>query len=283
MCHPILFKLGPLTIGSYGVLLACAFMASFYMFNSQFAKNGYDVEIAWDIDFLAIFGGMVGSRLLFIIENFSEFISNPIPFIFSTTGFSVLGGYILAFVLCAIRMRMAKIKFLTAADMVSPGLAIGYAVGRLGCLVSGDGCYGIPTHSSLGMSFSNGIVSTLSAKNPNLVQYFKHIFPGEAIPKDIFVHPTPMYESISQFILFFLLLFPKWKIGPGNRFAFFLCWFGTSRFLVEFIRLNPKYMWGLTDHQFIAALFVLIGLCILGYNYIHKKTVDEAPKADSAG
>lgn len=260
--HPILFKIGPLTIGSYGVLLACAFMSAFYMFNSQFKKNGYDVELAWDIDFLAICGGMLGSKILFLLENFQAFIEDPASLIFTTTGFSVLGGYVLAIALCALRLRYADMKFITGADLVAPGLAIGYSVGRLGCFVSGDGCYGMPTKCALGMGFPNGMVSTLSSKNPTLVGHFHRLFPGETIPSDIFVHPTPVYESISQFILFLILVIPNWKIGYGRRFAFFLCWFGTSRFFVEFIRLNPKFKWGLTDHQFIAASFVLIGIVI---------------------
>ncbi len=275
MC-PILFELGPLKIGSYGVLLALGFLTGIWLINREFKKGGFDVEIAWDIYFLIVFGGMVGSRLLFIFENFSDFLASPSSMIFSTTGFSVLGGYILAFILCTLRVKYAGIKFFKAADMCAPGLSLGYAVGRLGCITSGDGCYGIPTKVAWGMHFPNGLVSTLAAKNALLVSKFAEIFPGESIPNDICVHPTPIYESISNVILAGILLLPIWKIGAGKRLGFFVCWFGLSRLLVEFIRLNPIAAYGLTSNQYISMVFICIGVGIIirGFIWPYK---EEAP------
>ena len=261
--YPILLDLGPLKIGSYGVLLACAFLIGFSTINWQFKKNKQDLELAWDIYFLALLGGMLGSRLLFIFENFSDFLKNPTSMIFSTTGFSVLGGYALAFILCYLRVRYAKVPFFGLADCAAPGLAVGYAVGRLGCIAAGDGCYGIPTKVGWGMSFPNGLVSTLSAKNPMLVKQYAHFFPGEPIPTDICVHPTPIYESISSVFLLIVLLFPLWKMGSGKRSAMFLCWFGVSRFFIEYIRLNPIVWFGLTSGQLMSILFFVIGIGIL--------------------
>jgi phosphatidylglycerol:prolipoprotein diacylglycerol transferase len=83
------------------------------------------------------------------------------------------------------------------------------------------------------------------------------MFPGEAVPTDISVHPTPLYESISSFVLLFILLLPIWKPGTGRRFAFFLLWFGISRYLVESIRLNPFIYWGLSSSQVLSIFFVL--------------------------
>jgi phosphatidylglycerol:prolipoprotein diacylglycerol transferase len=177
--------------------------------------------------------------------------------IFSTTGFSVLGGYVLAILLCIVRVRRAGEPFFKIADIYVPGMAIGYAIGRLGCIAAGDGCYGIPCKLPWAMSFPNGLVSTLSAKNPILVSLYVKMFPGEAVPTDISVHPTPLYESISSFVLLFILLLPIWKPGTGRRFAFFLLWFGISRYLVESIRLNPFIYWGLSSSQVLSIFFVL--------------------------
>lgn len=261
--YPYLFKIGPLTIGSYGVLLAIAFFTAFMVINWQFRKNGCDEELAWDLHFLAIFGGMVGSRLMHIIENFSDFLAAPMSMIFSTTGFSVLGGYVLALFLCIIRVRYAGQPFFKIADIYVPGMAVGYAIGRLGCIAAGDGCYGLPCQLPWAMSFPNGLVSTLSAKNHMLAETFQRLFPGEPIPVDISVHPTPLYESISTFVLLMILLFAGWRNGGGRRFAFFLIWFGISRFLVEFIRLNPFIYWGLSSSQLVSIFFVVAGVVIM--------------------
>ncbi|MEW6710853.1 MAG: prolipoprotein diacylglyceryl transferase [Candidatus Riflebacteria bacterium] len=260
--YPILLDLGPVKIGSYGVLLACAFLSAFLLINWQFKKNNCDIELAWDLHFLAIFGGMIGSRLLFIFENFPEFLKDPMAMIFSTTGFSVLGGYVLAIFLCVIRVRHSGEPLFKMTDIYVPGMAIGYAIGRLGCITAGDGCYGIPCKLPWAMSFPNGLVSTLAVKNPILVSLWVKLFPGEAVPADIPVHPTPLYESISSFVLLAILLLPFWKPGSGRRFAFFLVWFGISRYLVESIRLNPFVYWGLSSSQVLSLVFIILGLLL---------------------
>lgn len=259
---PILFQIGPVKIGSYGVMLALAFTVAFLIINREFKKNKADVELAWDLHFLALFGGMLGSRILYIIENFSEFMNDPVRMIFSTTGFSVLGGYILAVSLCVIRVRFAKQPFFKMADIYVPGMAIGYSIGRLGCIVAGDGCYGLPTKSALGMSFPQGLVPTTSSQNPALVEQFTRIFPGAEVPEVISVHPTPLYESVSALILFFILMLCTWNHGNGKRFSFFLVWFGLSRFIVEFIRLNPPVFAGLSSGQLLSVFVFAAGLVI---------------------
>lgn len=260
--HPILFEYGPLRIGSYGVTLAIAFLSAFLLINWQFRKYKCDVELAWDLHFLAIFGGMIGSRLMFIFENFKAFLADPLAMIFSTTGFSVLGGYVLALILCILRVRASGEPFFKIADIYVPGMAIGYAIGRFGCIVAGDGCYGLPCDLPWAMSFPNGLVPTLSAQNSSLAATYASLFPGKAVPVDIHVHPTPLYESASTTILLLILLLVNWRLGTGRRFAFFLVWFGISRFLVEFIRLNPFDYWGLSSSQLLSLFFILAGIII---------------------
>ena len=259
---PILWEWGPIRIGSYGVLLALAFVSSILITNREFRRNHADVDLAWDIYLMAMAGGLVGSRGLFIIENWSQFLQDPLPMIFAASGFSVIGGYVLALGLCVIRIRYSPYSFVRLADLCVPGMAVGYAVGRLGCITAGDGCYGVPTQGPFGMCFPNGLVPTLSAKNHFLREKFMTFFPGTPIPHDIPVMPTPLFEWLSQWILLGLLLILPWQIGRGRRFGFFLLWFGVSRFLVEFIRLNPVLLWGLTSDQFLAAVFALLGLAL---------------------
>ena len=243
--------------------LAIAFFTAFMVINWQFRKYGCDEELAWDLHFLAIFGGMVGSRLMHIFENFTDFLADPMSMIFSTTGFSVLGGYVLALVLCIVRVRYSGQPFFKIADIYVPGMAVGYAIGRLGCIAAGDGCYGLPCKLPWAMSFPQGLVPTLSAKNNTLAETYARLFPGEAVPTDISVHPTPLYESLSTLILIGFLLFVGWRIGGGRRFAFFLIWFGVSRFLVEIIRLNPFIYWGLSSSQLLSIFFIIAGIVIM--------------------
>lgn len=261
--HPILFQIGSIKIGSYGVMLSIAFISAFLLVNKQFKKANVSVDLAWDLHFLAIFGGMVGSRIMYILENIPEFLKDPTHMMFlSTTGFSVLGGYVLAFALCFWRVKKSGEHFFKLADLYAPGLALGYVLGRLGCVFAGDGCYGIPCKLPWAMSFPNGVFPTLSSSNPLLVAKFKEVFPGEAIPTDIYVHPTPLYESFSSFVLCMILLFGTWQIGKGNRFAFFLIWFGVARFFIEFIRLNPFDCFGMTSSQCLAIAFIIVGTII---------------------
>lgn len=260
--YPILFDFGNFKIGTYGVLLATAFLSGFFLANNQFKKANVDINLAWDLHFLAIFGGLVGSRTMYIIENFGDFLKAPMSMIISTTGFSVLGGYVMAFGLCVWRVWKSGQPFFKLADLYSPALALGYCIGRLGCVMAGDGCYGIPTDKPWAMTFPRGIVPTLSASNEMLTKLYMNMFPGKPVPVDIPVHPTPLYESSLTFILLLILLFGSWNIGKGRRFAFFLTWFGISRFFMEFIRLNPFDCFGMTSSQVVSLCFIVSGIVI---------------------
>ncbi|MBF0498741.1 MAG: prolipoprotein diacylglyceryl transferase [Candidatus Riflebacteria bacterium] len=251
MC-PILFEWGPIRIGSYGLLLALAFVGAIVVTNREFRRNGADLNLAWDIYLLAIIGGMGGSRTLYLLENWQHFVKDPWGVFFNGTGFSVIGGFLLAFALCAWRLRIAKASFIAMGDLVSPGMVTGYAIGRLGCITAGDGCYGVPTLMPWGMTFPHGLVPTLSAKSLILTQLFRERFPQLPVPVDIPVHPTPLYESLSAWVMLIILLRPGWEIGPGRRFSVFLAWFGISRFFVEFIRLNPRDRFGLSSDQWLS-------------------------------
>lgn len=260
--YPILFTFGPIRIGSYGVLLAIAFAVAIVITNREFRRHGLDTTLAWDIYLLSIVGGLIGSRLLYITEHFEAFLRQPFSFIFSATGFSVIGGYLLALILCWVRIRREKEPFFKIADLCAPGMAVGYAIGRLGCIAAGDGCYGLPTLAWCGMTFPHGLVSTLSTQNRLLAKLFTELYPGIPVPEDIPVHPTPLYESISSFVLLAVLLSARWSIGSGRRLAFFLLWFGTARFAVEFIRLNPVVCCGLTSDQLLSIGWISISLLI---------------------
>jgi len=160
-------------------------------------------------------------------------------------GFAWFGAFLGGFVALVLLARRYRMNVLLMLDVASPAAALGYGIGRIGCLISGDGDYGMPTSLPWGMSFPNGLVPTT-----------EH------------VHPTPIYELLAALLIAYLL----WRIGPrilrrerpdGTVFAFYLLLTGLSRFLVEFIRINPKLFLGLTNAQVASVVCFIIGVILL--------------------
>ena len=235
--------IGPLTLGSYGLMVATGLICAFFILRADFARRGVpaDAEAIIGITGLA---GLVGSRLYHLLESPAEFFADPWPQLFSTMGFAFVGAIIggfLALVLLARRFRMSPLLMLDAA---SPAAAMGYGIGRIGCLISGDGDYGIPTSLPWGMSFPNGIVPTTER-----------------------VHPTPIYEFLAAALIAWIL----WRLGArclkthapnGIIFAAYLVLTGIARFLVEIIRINPRSFYGLTNAQAASVVSVIAGVAL---------------------
>ena len=157
--------IGPLTLGSYGLMVATGLICAFFILRADFARRGVSADAEAIIGITGL-SGLVGSRLYHLLESPAEFFADPWPQLFSTMGFAFVGAIIggfLALVLLAKRFRMSPLLMLDAA---SPAAAMGYGIGRIGCLISGDGDYGIPTSLPWGMSFPNGIVPTTQRVHP---------------------------------------------------------------------------------------------------------------------
>ena len=193
--------IGPLTLGSYGLMVATGLICAFFILRADFARRGVSADAEAIIGITGL-SGLVGSRLYHLLESPAEFFADPWPQLFSTMGFAFVGAIIggfLALVLLAKRFRMSPLLMLDAA---SPAAALGYGIGRIGCLISGDGDYGIPTTLPWGMSFPNGIVPTTER-----------------------VHPTPIYEFLVAIMIAWIL----WRLGArglktrGSR-GRLICW-----------------------------------------------------------
>ncbi len=264
--HPVLFKIGSFTVYSYGVMLATAFVIGYYFFLQEVKRKKLDERIAIDITIIAVFCGVIGSKLLFIIENIDGFFVNPVKIAFSSGGFTFLGGLILSFVASYIYIRIRKYNFLRAADSIAPSLILAYGIGRIGCHLAGDGDYGIPTSLPWGTNYENGIVPPTHLFNGT--EYAKS-FPDGIFPNSTPLHPTPIYEFLASLIIFLILWkFRKsnWKDGKLVMLYFILS--SVSRFLVEFIRLNPRVLWGLSEAQVISLVVLIMGL--IGFIYLSK-------------
>ena len=252
--------IGPLTLGTYGIMVAIGLICAFFILRADFARRGIsaDAEAIIGITGLA---GLAGSRLYHLLESPAEFFANPWPRLFSTMGFAFFGAVIGGFLALLYLARRFKIPALLMLDVASPAAAMGYGIGRIGCLISGDGDYGIPTTRPWGMSFPNGIVPT-TGNNGTCAQY--------GWPENCAVHPTPIYEFLIAIVIFWIL----WRLGEyafkantpnGIVFAAYLVLSGIARYLIEIIRINPKSFHGLTNAQAASVVSIVAGVILFTY------------------
>jgi phosphatidylglycerol:prolipoprotein diacylglycerol transferase len=236
--------LGPITLGTYGIFVAVGLLVAFFVIQKDLVRRGLsaDPNVIVGVTGLA---GLAGSRIYFLLETPREFFANPWPQLFSTMGFTFTGAALAGAIALVLIARHYRIPILQMLDIASPAAAIGYGFGRIGCLISGDGDYGIPTSLPWGMSFPNGIVPTT-----------EH------------VHPTPIYEFLGSVIIFWIV----WRIGgrclndnrkTGKLFGVYLLLTGIGRFFVEIIRINPRVLWGLTNAQLASIIYVIVAAFLL--------------------
>jgi len=232
------------TIGSFGLLMLLAFVAAYFVLRADIRRRGLKADAQNIITICALLG-IAGAKIYHALESPSDLLANPIGEIFSRSGFAWFGGLIGVLLALYLLARRYKLSYLAMLDVCAPAAALGYAVGRIGCLTSGDGDYGTPTSLPWGMSFPNGLVPTTQR-----------------------VHPTPIYEAIAATLIFWYL----WRQGAkslrgprpvGEVAALYLIWMGLERFLVEFIRINPRSFFGLSNAQAASLASILAGVAIL--------------------
>jgi phosphatidylglycerol:prolipoprotein diacylglycerol transferase len=236
--------LGPITLGTYGLCVAAALIVGFFILRADLRRRNIHADAEGIIGITGL-AGLAGARLYHLLESPSDFFSDPWHLLFSTMGFAWFGAVIGGFIALVLLARSNKMKMLRMLDVASPAAALGYGIGRIGCLISGDGDYGIPTSLPWGMSFPNGLVPTTQR-----------------------VHPTPIYEFLAALVIAHFL----WHIGKravgaerpaGEVFGYFLMFTGISRFLEEFIRLNPRSFLGMTNAQVASLLSIVGGILLL--------------------
>ncbi|MDQ4049451.1 MAG: prolipoprotein diacylglyceryl transferase [Actinomycetota bacterium] len=229
-------ELGPLTLQTFGICFAGGFLVSGAVIGRRLRELGRPPDWAYEIAFAALVGGLVGARLHYIIENWDEVSDDVLGNIVSGTGLVWFGGLLggAAGVLLWARWR----GFLERAllDLCAPALAVGYAIGRLGCQLSGDGDYGRETDLPWGMAYPDGTVRTLEQ-----------------------VHPTPVYETVTMGLVALLLWRLRDRMRPGGLFALYLVLAGTERLLVELIRRNEEVVAGLTQAQLVSLAMIAAG------------------------
>ncbi|OFZ78817.1 MAG: prolipoprotein diacylglyceryl transferase [Bdellovibrionales bacterium RIFOXYD1_FULL_44_7] len=215
--HPLLVKLGPIPIHTYGFLIAIGFLIALFTIRTLSKKNGLNIERTLDITFWSLLVGFLGSRILFIITRLDYFASNPIA-IFKVWegGLVFLGGPIAVVPFIFWYVKKHKLPGWKTADVLIPGLVIAHVFGRLGCLSAGC-CYGKPTESGFGIKLYSDFVDS------NL----------HGIP----LHPTQLYEASSLFILFLgLLWISKKKVFDGQVALSYFIAYPLIRSVIEIFR-----------------------------------------------
>lgn len=223
--HPILFSLGPITIYSYGVLLAAAYLLGLGMAVRRARAVGLDGNRVLDLGIWVIIAALVGAKALLFVVDFDHFTSSWEEFTtLLRSGGVFYGGLIAAVVVCIYQLRKHRLPLWQSGDLFAPGIALGYMVGRLGCLLAGC-CYGRPTEVAWAITFTD------PAANLNV-----------GTPLNVPLHPTQAYESIAGLLIFVALLAfeRRGRSFPGRTFWMFVLLYSVSRFIIEFYRGDDR-------------------------------------------
>jgi len=255
--------IGPIELPTFGLMVAAAMIAAYYVLRADLARRGIAPKNSSTAEVMIVvpsLAGIVGAKLYHVLETPRELFAHPAEELLSRYGLAWFGGLIAGFIAWVLVARAKKIALLESFDAGSAAAALGYGIGRIGCLLSGDGDYGVPTSLPWGMSFPNGLVPTTER-----------------------VHPTPIYELIAACAIAWVL----WRMGAwqiaaatptlaeearmehpekplpsGSVFAAYLVMTGAARFLVEFIRINPRSFFGLTNAQAASVASMIAGAAL---------------------
>ena len=256
--YPILFKIGPFIISSFGVMMVTAFLVCNYLLKKDIEAAGYNAMMGEDITFRAAIGGIIGAKIYYLIENIPtgqaadnmnglvDIIAGIFTFNSGRIGGGIqnfgsglvfLGGLMGGMLAVTLYIHKHKLKWLEVADLVAPFLALGHGIGRIGCFLVGDD-YGTPCNLPWACTFPKGLP-----------------------PTDIPVHPTQIYEMTAYFSVFIYLRYKKRNQNFTGELMFeYLFLVGIFRFMIEFIRNNPQYLIGLTGAQYISILMMLVAM-----------------------
>jgi phosphatidylglycerol---prolipoprotein diacylglyceryl transferase len=228
-----------ITIQTFGIFFALNFAAWGAVVHRRLGELGKPQEWAFEMVVVAVVGGLIGARAYYLIQNHTAI---SLGNVFSGSGLVWYGGLAGGVVAMLIWAKRRDFLGLQLFDLAAYGLALGYAIGRIGCQVSGDGDYGKAWSGPWAMGYEKGTVPTA---------------PG------VTVHPTPIYETLVMGLVAWLLWRWRDRFRPGVLFAFYLVFAGIERFLVEFLRRNEHVVGGLTAAQLESLALLVIGLIVL--------------------
>ncbi len=247
--------LGRFQIGTFGILLWLAAVSGCWVLYKNFERKGVEAD-AINVTALVTVAGIVGAKLWHVFETPHLLMRIPLQLLLDRAGFAWFGGLVAAILVLMWQGRVAKVGALGMLDLAAPAAAVGYGVGRIGCLASGDGDYGIPTSLPWGVAFPHGLVPTLQR-----------------------VQPTPVYEFIAALLIAWYL----WQRGKVDKpvgliTGEYLVWTGLARFLVEFVRINPKIYFGMSNAQVASIGSMIAGVILIVWAQRHPRAATQSRK-----
>lgn len=227
-----------LSLKTFGLMFALGFLSAGAVIARRLRELGRPVDWAYEMMFAALVGGLVGSRIYYIVQNYAAVKHDLLGSLFSGSGLVWYGGVIGGALAVLAWGWWRGLLGLGLLDLASIPLALGYAIGRIGCQLSGDGDYGIRSHLPWAMGYPHGTVPT---------------------PPGVTVQPTPIYETLAMGLVAWWLWRNRDRFAPGLLFAAYLVASGIERLLVEFIRRNHEVAIGLTAPQIESIGLALVG------------------------
>jgi len=246
---PQLFHIGRFFLPTYGLLVSTGVLIGLWISVRNSEKQGINPEHAWNLGILVVLCGIIGAKILYIVNDWNSYTAHPGEiFSFATlqAGGVFSGGLIGAFAMAAWYVRKHHMPALRTCDAFAPGLALGHALGRVGCFAAGC-CYGKPTTHFWGVTFKNPLAQA-----------------WVGTPLGIPLEPTQLFESAVELANFFILMWIlKRKKFDGQVFGAYLFLYGVARYFLEFIRDDPGrgsvFGGAMTGTQLISIGLVLSG------------------------
>lgn len=245
--YPEILTIGPITLHTFGAMMGLGFLVGANLTGRELARRGMDEEWASNILVAAAVGGIAGSKLWAVFNEWDSFLAAPITTFFSGAGFVWYGGLIGGALAVTLIFRHYGIPWLRGADCMAPGLVLGQAIGRIGCHLAGDGDWGIVTDAPWGVAYTRAII-------------------GWPYAEGVLVHPTPLYEAFAYTVIFVILWALRKRLtSDGMIFAVYLLMAPAARFAIEFVRINPPVFAGLTQAQLFSLALVASGGILLAF------------------
>src|SRR5437762_4008291 len=256
--HPILFELpwsvgsfGRITVYTYGVLLAAAYLLGLQLARVRARKRGLDENRVLDLGIYIIISALVGAKLLLLVTDYRTFSADPRElFTLARSGGVFYGGLILAVAVALWYIRRIGLPLWTTCDVFAPGIALGHVVGRFGCFFAGC-CYGKPTMVPWAITFTNPYAAA-----------------NVGTPLNIPLHPTQLYEAGAEALILILLLATesRGKRFAGRTFWLYMLLYAISRYIIEMFRDDPRGTVGMfSTSQFISIVLAPLAVIMLVY------------------
>src|SRR6266540_4088633 len=264
--YPRLFELGPITVYTYGVLLAAAYLLGLQLARARAKTRGLDANRVLDLGIYIIISALIGAKLLLLITDFRTFTAQPRELLtLLRSGGVFYGGLILAVVVALWYIRRIGLPLWTTCDVFAPGIALGHVIGRFGCLFAGC-CFGKPTTEPWGITFTDPFAAA-----------------NVGTPLGVPLHPTQLYEAGTELLILLILLGTerKGRPFPGRTFWLYLLLYAISRFIIEFYRGDPRGSVGIfSTSQFISIILAPLAVGMLVY--LSRRETPEPKRAKKA-